>query len=344
MFEIVIMWNVYSTKYYNSSLSWRIQQLTTPSMVQEKTCSPTLKELRENSSNRVQKLSKVFERQPWNFTQEPNWWLNLKSPSLITHENYKMPPSHNDASFIKRLLDAERAFMNQLNFVIHYYIDGMENPPEFVPKKLHNLGTCLFGDLKGIYELHKSMIYPELFNAGSDSIKFIKEFIRLIDNGLFYCYISYQMSDGSARKWRENFIALIEQMKNHFKSDYNVDPIGHIKMYQKWINDVTERLRIYPQHNESKLIICREASSKIALLLETLEQSKFVSSIIEVTLVPIECQLSLFHLIKDKLNIRSPILFLIPRHDVTNGYQPPVSYNDPHILIFTYLIPYFRLT
>jgi hypothetical protein len=336
-----------------SLVGTRIQLLTSQQKaLSEKDCSPTLKDLREKEKNRVKKFSDIFERQAWCLTGSGcNWWLNqteTSSPQVPKSSTPKKsgrfvyptppPPSApsrtafakskiDDGIKLKKLLRMEEDFVEKLRKLIDS-LEGIDcGVFGYKETKIRENRFCLFGDLKAILSLHVDTIVPEMskiIETKGKCIDFIQFLGKLVDDGLFYCYVSHKMMEKSSKKFHNDLGG-----PNSLFNDHKMNPLKMLEVYHEWISNVCNELIKRPTENSDNIAACMETENTLTELMDKIADAENVQFITQVSEVPVEAQFKIFNIIKRNKhieNITSPMLLLVPQKHKMNGYRCPVSY------------------
>ena len=311
------------TYYSDKSLvEMRIHLLTSQHKVNiVKNCSPTLKDLREKNANNVKTCSDIYEKKPWSWKTGCNWWINEWKPQNVSPKVSlpSLAPNFNDAAKIKEMLRMEKDHISQLiRFIIH--INGIiHDATGFIAMKLRENTFCLFGSLKDIHKLHKTIILPQMSRT-IKCIDLIKTLIQLIDDGRFYCYISHKMLEQSMKKLHNEHMFLVQHDVDKAK------PFEMLEIYKDWITDVCNELMKNPTKNADDVSFCLEAEKKFDDLMDSIADAESVSNILQISAIPINVQFSVYSVIKKHNHevLDDPMLLLIPKKTTKFSYRYPV--------------------
>lgn len=315
------MSSILSRRTEKTIIGVRIQILTQDKDVQEKDCSPTLKELREKGS-KVKTFAEVFERKPWSVkTGECNWWLKTASPRASTPIKFnfpKSPPVFNGSAKLMELLEKEQEYLLDLNEFIQEINDIVKNGRGYVAMKLREHRNNLMGELRTIYGLHFLMILPEM-SASTKCVEFLKFLIKAIEDGHFYCYVAHKMLESMMTKLQNEYIFVAHQTYHDI-----VDPFTILTSYKNWVADLSNEL-VQNSENADELEVCIEAEKKLNALMNLIKDAEQVTLIKEVHDVPYEIQVKIMDLVKKHEETCMPMMFLIPKK-LYGGYtRYPVS-------------------
>ena len=310
-------------KAENTLIGTRLQLLLLKQETPAKDCSPTLKDLRENKPNRVQKFLELFEKKPWGAKIGVNWWIDGASPDVLAPKDASIfifptqQSRNNDGKLMEELLRMEDDHIREVCKLIESTKAILRGFVGFVAMRLNEHKFCLFGDLDAIWLLHMSIIRPEIAKALDDEncINFVKALVQLIDDGKLYCYVSHKMQEKMIMKLCSEYL--------HSK----IYPYVLYKMlgsYKNWINEVCNELITNTQANADKLAVCFDAERKILKLMETVADAEAVSNISQIFDVPLEIQFKVFDIVKKREQMTKPILLLIPKKTYKLGYRYPV--------------------
>lgn len=306
----------------NSMICMRIQCLTSQLYSEvAKDCSPTLKELRERPDQRVKRFSSIFEQKPWSQKLGCNWWL---SGCTSTPAKPPRKVKVNHKSRLDEILKAESDHVAKLVHSIETLNNFVINGVGFIPMKLRENDFCLFGELKTIYGLHLIVVLPEITRATTgdgNCVDIVKLLLRLLDDGLLYCYVNHKMLERTTQKiYNECMFGL--QM-NADSSNFNPFVILHV--YHEWIASFCDELMKHPGQNADDIALCMEAEKKLSDLIDVISDAANVSKIVQVAEPPIEAQFKVFSIVKKREEIKSPMLLMMPKKSLRFGYRYPVS-------------------
>lgn len=305
----------------------RIHLLTSQHKVNiVKNCSPTLKDLREKNASKVKTCSDIYEKKPWSWKTGCNWWLNDWKPQSVlpkaTPLNASLPslaPNFDDATKMKEILRMEKDHIAQLiRFIIN--INGIiHDATGFIAMKLRENTFCLFGSLKDIHELHKTIISPQMSRA-IKCVDLIKALIQLIDDGRFYCYVTHKMMEQSMKKLHNEYLFLVQHDVDKAK------PFEMLESYKDWITGVCNDLMKNPTKNADDVAVCLEAEKKFDDLMDSIADAGTVSNILQISAIPINVQFSVYSIIKKQKHeaLHDPMLLLIPKKTTKLSYRYPV--------------------
>lgn len=297
--------------------------------------TPILRNLREKRANRVKTVATIFEQEPWSLKIGCNWWINgLTSPMDLESKplaELKFPahtPRFNDEEKIKQIIKIEQEHVEHLE-QLTARLNGVAENDGSIPRKIRDNSFCLFGDLKVIYGLHKTIL-PKMILAipdGRSCVAVLTLIIQLIDGGDFYCYVNHKIQEQTINRiYNELVPQLLEQPL--------LDPFSILDKYHDWISDVFNELMKHPLNNADDIAICIEAEKKLMELLDVIGDAGAVSHIAQVSDISIDMPFKIFRIIKMRREVTQPMLFLVPTKSIRNGYRYPVSAFD--------FIPVFR--
>jgi hypothetical protein len=323
------------------------------------TKSPLLRDL-QSGNERVKKLSRVFEEKTKKFNLKTNWWLEddkkskqqnstglLQSPStdvIISSSNrprlslsrslcdlykFKNEKSKKLSMIVNEMIQSELTYLQALERGIENYVKIIKKGGDNAPKNLRKQTFSLFGNIEEIFEFHSNSVYPRL-KCCNESIRKIAElFTSLIQNDLFYCYISYAINQKSAEQiiaTNQKYFAQLRILKNDMLgvNSFIILPIQRLPRYKLFMNAIVQEVTREIPIDKDDFNACYLAEKNLSQLLCRINESLAINDIIETHECPSSIRWGLIASIQEEFNFfNQPFLLVMPNSQIS--FQRPVK-------------------
>ncbi|CAO1334609.1 unnamed protein product [Diamesa serratosioi] len=320
------------------NLEKSFHQLTVKENYDVKDCSPSLKNL-HNRTPKVKRLSKAFEKIDGEYHKKCNWWLDTMTPpppplirvdcvqskvcnqlmDILEHPKLELSVDVN----VKKLLLLERKYVSAMGFMIRNYVNIVDYSRDSQPLEIRWKLQLLFGNMREIYEFHKTKFLPKLLACYGDVEQIAELFISSINDDSFYNYVSHLIVEKSSENWRKFCGKLFKELHKNYGIAFRFNPMEHLLEYKKFLREISSCLHNDFDKNHQQIVAIFDAENCLQKLIDQVMNASFVHKITEINQVSIETQNKLKTMIES--NEETIPLFLVPRKDCFYGYCQPIN-------------------
>lgn len=222
------------------------------------------------------------------------------------------------------LLEAERKYIEDMEFMVKNYVEVVEAAPNWMPNNLIGHKIRLFGNIEEVLKFHKMVFYPELLTHFSSALDITKMIINHIQKDSFDPYITYGILDKQTRCLQQHFVGFLHKVQSKCGKRFKHEPTEHLAKYQKFLQLIQKEVEQQPS-----VKVFKEAESKIHLLLVKISNAFGIYDEIQATCLqlPIHLQIEVMNMMNREFDykLNKPTFFIVPPYDELLGYQAPVS-------------------
>ena len=222
------------------------------------------------------------------------------------------------------LLEAERKYIENMEIMIKFYVEIVEEAPNWMPNNLIRHKIRLFGNIEEILKFHKMVFYPDLLKNFKSALEITKMIIHHIQRDSFDPYVTFGILDKQTRCWRQHFERFLNKIQTTCGKKFKHEPTEQLAKYQKFLQLIQKEVEL-----QSDVKVFKEAENKIHLLLVKISNAFGIYDEFQANCfrLPVHLQIEVMNMMNREFNfeLNKPLLFIVPPHDVLLGYQAPVS-------------------
>lgn len=261
-------------------------------------------------------------------SMKPRLSLSRSLNDLVSMRSDKS--SRKISLIIDELLKKEQTYMQSLKRGIDNYVKVIDEGGSNVPKRLRHQTFSVFGNIKEIYQLHASSVYPRLSICGG-SVQLIAETLSsLVLNDCFYCYIVYAINQKSAEQIisaNQRYFEKLCIKNNDYLgiNSYVILPVQKLPRYKLFLEAIIKELvKSHPVVDKDALTACRAAEQHVSALLRRLNEALLINDIVETHEFPAAVQLGFITSVQEQIGFQSgdkALLFIVPRERSSSDYD-----------------------